>query len=98
MSQQSYVYILTDSQDRVLYTGVTADLSRRLYQHREGQGSSFTRKYRAWKLVYYEVHEDILQAIVREKQIKSGSRQKKVALIEAMNPEWKDLSKDLGML
>lgn len=95
MSQQSYVYILTDNQNSVLYTGVTSDLTRRLYQHRDGQGSSFTRKYHAWKLVYYEVYEDILQAIAREKQIKGGSRKKKIELIEAMNPKWQDLNKDL---
>jgi putative endonuclease len=97
MPKQSYVYILTDSQNHVLYTGVTSDLAKRLYQHRGGQGSSFARKYRAWKLAYYEVHEDILQAIAREKQIKSWSRSKKVGLIEGMNPEWRDLAKESGL-
>ena len=82
---------MTNSHNTVLYTGVTNHLQRRVLEHRAGQGSGFTKKYNVVKLVYVESGDDINSAIAREKQIKAGSRKKKVALIESMNPEWKDL-------
>ena len=86
-----YVYILTNKYNTVLYTGVTNNLMRRVYEHKEGLFKGFTSKYNVGKLVYYEYFEDPVSAITREKQIKAGSRQKKIKLIESMNPEWKDL-------
>lgn len=95
MNKQYYVYIMTNEYNTVLYTGVTNDLKRRVYAHKEKQGGGFTRKYNINKLVYYEICEDVNAAIAREKQIKGGSRKKKVDLIKAMNPEWKDLYDEL---
>jgi putative endonuclease len=95
MARQSYVYILTNRTNRVLYTGVTSDLVRRVWQHKEGLSSGFTKKYRVTKLVYYEVFSDIRDAIAREKQIKKGPRQRKIDLINSMNPEWRDLYEDI---
>jgi putative endonuclease len=89
------VYIMTNSYNTVLYTGVTNDLRRRVLGHKEGKGSSFTNKYKVHKLVYYECGNNINAAILREKQIKSGSRQAKIDLINSMNPAWKDLLNDL---
>ena len=89
-----YVYILA-SVSRVLYTGVTNDLLRRLAEHRSGVVPSFTARYRTKRLVYFDVADDALSAIEREKQIKRWRRDKKVALIEEVNPGWRDLSKDL---
>ncbi len=86
-----YVYILTNNNNRVLYTGVTNDLKRRVYEHKEGLVKGFTKKYNVSKLIYYEVSEDIYSAISREKQIKAGSRRKKIELINSMNEEWRDL-------
>ena len=91
MSKQYYVYILTNTYNTVLYTGMTNDLLRRVYQHKTGQGSGFTKKYNVDKLVYYESTDDVNAAIAREKQIKAGSRQKKLDLVEGFNPEWVDL-------
>lgn len=92
MKQTSYyVYIMTNVSNHVLYTGVTNDLFRRVLEHKAGKGGSFTSKYRITKLVYFEEGGDIHQAISREKQIKGGSRKKKIDLISSMNPEWKDL-------
>ena len=92
MKNREYcVYIMTNAHNTVLYTGVTNDLKRRVHQHKTGQGSSFAKKYNLHKLVYFEVGEDINAAIYREKQIKAGSRQKKVDLINSLNPEWEDL-------
>ncbi|PZP57221.1 MAG: hypothetical protein DI586_01110 [Micavibrio aeruginosavorus] len=89
--KQACVYIVTNKPYVTLYTGVTTVLSKRIYHHREGSGSKFTSKYDYQLLVYYEVYEDIRIAIAREKQIKAGSRQKKLDLIKSINPEWKDL-------
>ena len=76
----------------VLYTGVTSDLKARVYQHREKLSPGFTKRYHNLrKLVYYEVGQDMSGAIIREKQIKAGSRRKKIELIDAFNPEWRDL-------
>ncbi len=91
MSKQYYVYIMTNSRNTVLYVGVTNDLIRRAYEHKEKLADGFTRKYNIVKLVYYEAFEDIENAILREKQIKAGSRQRKIQLIDSINREWRDL-------
>jgi putative endonuclease len=89
--KQYYVYIMTTKSNTALYTGVTNDLQRRVLEHRSGKGGLFTKKYKIYKLVYYEIGDDIRSAIVREKQIKAGSRMKKFALINSINPNWDDL-------
>ena len=86
---------MTNKLNRVLYTGVTSDLKRRAYEHKSKLIEGFTNKYNVDKLVYYEVFDDIYNAITREKQIKGGSRQKKIDLIISMNPGWKDLYNEL---
>jgi putative endonuclease len=86
-----YVYILTNVTNHVLYTGVTGDLYQRVEDHRLENHKGFTSRYHVHKLVYYEVFDDIGDAIFREKQIKAGPRNKKICLIQSMNPEWKDL-------
>jgi putative endonuclease len=86
---------MTNKDNRVLYTGVTNDLIKRVYQHRHGDTRGFTQRYKVKKLVYYEVYEDIYYAIMREKQIKAGSRKKKNELTNAMNPKWQDLYDEL---
>ena len=95
VSKQYYVYMMTNSRNTVIYVGVTNDLIRRVYEHKEKVADGFTRKYNVTKLVYYEVFEDIENAILREKQIKAGSRQKKVQLINSLNREWHDLYDEL---
>ena len=85
------VYILTNERNTVLYTGVTSDLAARAYQHRQKLLPGFTSGYNVFKLVYYEAGSDASGAIAREKQIKAGSRQKKIELINRMNSEWRDL-------
>jgi putative endonuclease len=95
MDAQYYVYIMTNKHHTGLYTGVTNDLKRRAYEHREGLGGGFTSKYNVRKLVYYEITQDVHAAIAREKQIKAGSRGKKIELVDSMNPQWKDLYSDL---
>jgi len=93
MKRGGAIYILTNKTNTVLYTGVTADLIRRLYEHKNGiHKNSFTSKYGLFKLVYYEVFSRIEDAIAREKQIKGGSRLKKENLILSMNPNWYDLA------
>lgn len=92
-----YVYILTNKWNTVLYTGVTKDFSRRLYEHKHKIVESFTAKYNVHKLVYYEDTTDVKAAIEREKQIKGWVRAKKIALIETINPDWKDLSEEWGI-
>ena len=89
------VYLLTNFTNRVIYTGVTNDLVRRVQEHRDGTHDGFTKKYKVWKLVHFEPTNDIASAIDREKQLKAGSRQAKVALIEASNPNWRDLYHDV---
>jgi len=90
---KSYVYIMTNKNNTVLYTGVTSDLKERVTQHKlKLHPQSFTAKYNICKLVYFEVFESIIEAIDREKQIKGGSRKKKIEMINKLNPEWKDLS------
>ncbi len=95
MERQYCVYILTNSRNSVLYTGVTSDLKRRVWQHREKLVPGFTQRYNVFKLVFYEVTDDVNAAIAREKQIKAGTRQKKINLVELMNPEWRDLYEDI---
>jgi putative endonuclease len=91
MSRQFYVYILTNRNNTVLYTGVTNDLQKRVFEHKEGLINGFTKKYNVHKLVYFEVFEDAYNAIAREKKIKGGSRRKKMNLVAKMNPVWDDL-------
>jgi putative endonuclease len=93
--KKGYVYILFDKRKGTLYIGVTSDLIKRIYEHKTKATEGFTAKYKVDKLGYYEVFGDIVSAIEREKQLKGGSRQKKLALIERMNPEWKDLYNEI---
>ncbi len=89
--KQYFIYIITNQYHTVLYTGITDDLQRRTVEHKSGKGGSFSSKYRLDKLVYFEAGDNVLNAIMREKQIKGGSRQKKIDLIESLNPNWDDL-------
>ena len=95
VTKHFYVYIMINKHNTVLYTGMTNDLKRRAYEHRTGSGGSFTSKYNVTKLVYYEMFTDAYSAISREKQIRGGSRQKKIDLVNGMNPGWKDLYEGL---
>jgi len=95
MSKQYDVYIITNRNNRVLYAGITHDLKRRVYEHKEKLRDGFMKKYNVSKLVYYEVFEDPEDAILREKKIKAGSRQRKVDLIQLMNKEWRDLYEEI---
>ncbi len=93
MERGGAIYILTNKNNTVLYTGVTSDLRKRLYEHKNKiHPSGFTARYNVSKLVYFEVFSSIEEAIAREKQIKGGSRKKKNQLIDSLNPDWKDLS------
>ena len=94
-NKEYYVYILANSRHTVLYTGVTNNLLRRVSEHKNKTISGFTKRYNVDQLVYFECGDDINIAIAREKQIKAGSRQDKIDLINSMNPEWKDLYKDI---
>ena len=85
------IYIMANMKNGTLYTGVTSNLIKRIYQHKSGTIPGFTLRYDCKHLVYYEFYEDMYNAITREKQIKGGSRKKKISLIESMNPEWLDL-------
>lgn len=96
MPRAPCVYIMASAQNGTLYTGVTSDLSRRAYEHREGIVAGFTLRYGCKLLVWYERYDVMSDAIAREKQIKAGSRADKVRLIDAMNPEWRDLYGDLA--
>jgi len=93
--KQPFVYIVANQRNGTLYTGVTSNLPKRAYEHREGLVSGFSKKYGCKHLVWYEPHETMIGAITREKQIKAGNRAKKLALIEDLNPDWKDLYDDL---
>ncbi len=95
MEKQSYIYILTNKSNKVLYTGVTSNLIKRVYEHRNKLVEGFTNKYNVNKLVYFEIADDIAGAISREKQIKGWLREKKISLIESVNPYWKDMYKEL---
>ncbi len=89
--KQPCVYIVANHRNGTLYTGVTSNLPKRAFEHREGLVKGFSAKYGCKILVWYELHATMIDAITREKQIKAGSRKKKLALIEAMNPDWNDL-------
>lgn len=91
MHRESYVYLLSNKHNNVLYAGVTNDLIRRVYEHKSKLVVGFTQKYNVDRLVYYEACPDIVTAIAREKQIKGWSRKKKNALVNALNPAWNDL-------
>ena len=88
---QPAVYILASQRNGTLYVGVTSNLVQRVWQHKNDLAQGFTRQYGVHALVYFELHATMLEAISREKQLKGGSRGKKVALIEALNPAWGDL-------
>ncbi len=92
---QGYVYILTDQRNGTLYVGVTSDLKKRVWEHKNKVVDGFTARYGLDRLVYYEVADDIRAAIIREKQLKEWKRIWKIELIEGFNPEWRDLYDDL---
>jgi len=91
-----WVYILTNRPYGTLYIGVTSNLPQRAYQHREGLTPGFTKRYGCKSLVYYEQYEDMESAIAREKHLKAGSRERKIDLIEKLNPDWRDLYDDFA--
>jgi putative endonuclease len=91
MAKHPAVYILANRRNGTLYTGVTSDLVRRVWQHREGLTEGFTKQFGIHRLVWFEAHESMVSAIEREKRIKAWKRQWKVEMIEAMNPTWRDL-------
>ena len=93
--RQPAVYIVTSRRDGPLYTGVTSDLPGRIWQHKNSQADGFTKKYKAIRLVYYELHENMESAITRERRMKKWLREWKVRRIEEMNPEWRDLYKSI---
>ena len=95
LTKQYFVYLLCSQKNGTLYVGVTNDLIRRVFEHKNGLADGFTKKYSVKNLAWYEVHEDIEQAIVREKQIKKWNRAWKIDLIQKNNPEWRDLSNEL---
>jgi putative endonuclease len=95
MSKEYYIYLLTNKHNNVLYAGVTNDLVRRIYEHKNKLQKGFTEKYNVDRLVYYEAYTGIVDAIAREKQIKGWSRKKKDDLVSQFNPEWKDLYEDI---
>jgi len=96
MTKLPCVYIMASGRNGTLYTGVTSDLPKRVWQHRQGVAGGFTKKYGCKLLVWFEPHETMEAAILREKQIKAGNRKKKLALIEAENPTWRDLFEDIA--
>ena len=91
MEKHYCVYIITNQNHTVFYTGVTNDLKRRIYEHKEKLVKGFSTKYNLDKLVYFQITDDAISAITREKQIKGGSRKKKIELIDGLNPVWIDL-------
>ncbi|MCB8977278.1 MAG: GIY-YIG nuclease family protein [Ardenticatenaceae bacterium] len=90
-----FVYIMASKKNGTLYIGVTGDLARRVWQHKNNVHEGFTQKYGVHRLVWYEVHREVTEAIQREKQMKKWRRQWKINLIEQENPDWEDLSDDL---
>jgi predicted GIY-YIG superfamily endonuclease len=94
--KQPAIYIMANKRNGTLYTGVTSNLGQRVWQHREGVAEGFTKRYGCKLLVWYESAETMDAAISREKQIKGGSRAKKLALIEGMNPDWRDLFEEIA--
>lgn len=95
MMKQPTVYILASKRRGTLYIGVTSDLIKRVWEHKNGFVPGFTKKYNIHNLVYYESHEDMESAILREKQMKKWNRMWKIRLIEELNPKWNDLYKDI---
>ncbi len=95
MTHQYFVYILTNDRRTTLYIGITNDLVRRIHQHRQKAIPGFSSRYNLDHLVFYEETSDVTAAITREKQIKAGSRQKKIDLITSVNPDWRDLYNDI---
>jgi len=93
--KQPCVYILTNQRNGTLYTGVTSDLVKRVWEHKNDLAQGFTKRYSVHTLVWFEVHAEMLEAIAREKAIKGWRRQWKIKLIESVNPEWRDLHPDL---
>jgi len=93
---QPAVYVMANHKGGTIYVGVTSNLHQRAWQHREGVVAGFTKKYGCKRLVWFEFHATMEYAIAREKQLKGGSRAKKVALIESMNPDWRDLFFELN--
>ena len=92
MSKDYYVYVLTNDNNNVMYIRITNDLKRRVYEHKSNSIEGFTKKYHVHKLVYYEITTDVNSAIAREKQLKKWKRAKKNALVETLNPKWKELT------
>ena len=93
MEEKTYfVYIITNQYNKVLYTGITNNLERRVYEHKHKLIPGFSSKYNCHKLVWFDVTDSVESAISREKQIKAGSRKKKIDLIQSINPEWKDMA------
>jgi len=95
MNKQPCVYILASNRNGTLYVGVTSDLIKRVYQHRNGLVAGFTKRYHVHNLVWFEAHERMESAILREKELKRWRRVAKLGLIEQVNPEWRDLWEDL---
>lgn len=95
MDQPSYVYLLASARNGTLYLGVTSDLIKRVWQHRQGLADGFTKKYRVKQLVWFETHGDIMEAIRREKILKKWRRSSKIDLIQKGNPYWRDLYDDI---
>jgi putative endonuclease len=95
MDKQYYVYVMANTTNSVTYTGVTNNLDKGVYEHKEKYARGFTKRYNIIKLVYYEIFQDAGSAITREKQIKAGSRRAKVELVGSMNKEWRDLYGEL---
>ena len=94
MDRFSYLYMMGSSSRRVLYTGVTVPLYKRVWEHKNNLGGYFTSKYKCYRLVYFEQFTDVKTAIAREKEVKGWRREKKNALVESKNPEWRDLAWD----
>ena len=94
--KQFFVYMLASQRNGTLYTGVTSDLLKRMYEHKEGKEEGFTKKYGVKNLVYFEPHENAEAAITREKRIKEWKRKWKLELIESVNPDWNDLYEDIA--
>ena len=97
MDRNYYVYLITNWNNKVLYTGVTNNLIRRIYEHKNKSLEGFSKKYNINKLVYFEQTNDVLAAITREKEIKKWRREKKNRLVSTTNPEWKDLGEGLHL-
>ena len=95
MRKEPAVYLLTNKPNGTLYIGVTSDLPKRIWEHRNKAIRGFSEKYNLTRLVYFELYRDMREAISREKQLKAGSRRSKVELIESSNPDWKDLYRDI---